>query len=1018
MIFVALLIVFITNAQDNYRAVHWDTENGLSNDLINGILKDANGFLWIATESGLDRFDGNTFKNYFTDTNNTPIQINNAAKKLIEDSLHNIWIGTPKGMSRYDLTADTFSHFFSRPEFKDEAIMPFTATRNLVYCLESFSLITAYDIHTLRKKILMKLIPEDIVFNGMGALYSMFDSASNSVWMLEGSYEKPGGGLYQISLSNGERKHYSWPCYRNIPGHSHWSEAMKYDQKRNCFWINSPDGLMQFTLQDKQFHAVNAMNEVVSLKAYERFVGIDLDRQGRVWLCAAPKGMVVYDPNKQTITFPFSKDSVLQKDVSVANMCIYCDDHNMVWSGFWLSRGIYQLIPYSPTVQEYLADDKAGGLSDNAIFNCVNGNNGTVWMGTISGLNIFDPQKETFTVLQSKDLPGFKGNQIVPAGIDTMAKKIWLHSNAGLFEMDLLTHKCKKIIFKDTGYKIIQQTEVMKPNRYVGYCQYKNDCIIPVYLNQQLCLFVVNSDSAIGHQILPGVPFNYERTSVGFDKYLFLQTPEETTLTYINKNGNWIRMPNAMDSIKSRRIVSCKADSSFWIGSDRHLFHFDKNLKLIHSYAQKDGLPSVDMYSFATDNKGNIWFTTQLYISQLNIATGKITRLTEVDGFTKKSFSPDAGAFNDIYGDVYFLSGLHASQGFAMVKPGNLNLSYPPSRAYIQSIEVNQAIFSFQSSTGNPGNLSLKYFQNNISIKTGVIDYYTKGNNILRYKLEGLNNEWQYAPANYIIRYDGLPNKSYNLLIQASNAAGEFNSPPNILHIKVSPPFWRTWWFYALLFLLVAMVVFELFQFMLKQKMKVFNVRQKLHRDLHDDIGATLSSIKVYSEILQTKAASPVITELIKNNAAEMIDKLEIIAWATNPQHDSFKSFKELVTKQGAAICHAKNINMVIETDGLDDGMIMPGNIRQNLFLICKEGINNVIKHSGASKCSVQFFIKNRRFYLQITDDGKGFIPATKATGSGMKNMQKRTDQLKGTMTIQSEAGKGTILTVNLPTPF
>jgi len=102
-------------------------------------------------------------------------------------------------------------------------------------------------------------------------------------------------------------------------------------------------------------------------------------------------------------------------------------------------------------------------------------------------------------------------------------------------------------------------------------------------------------------------------------------------------------------------------------------------------------LPAFDLCSFAADNNGNIWFTTQRSISQLNVYTGKITRLTEIDGFTKQDFSRGACAFTDVVGDVYFMSGIAGSQGFTRVKPDNLALHYPPANVYIQALEVNQA---------------------------------------------------------------------------------------------------------------------------------------------------------------------------------------------------------------------------------------------------------------------------------------------------------------------------------------
>ena len=160
------------------------------------------------------------------------------------------------------------------------------------------------------------------------------------------------------------------------------------------------------------------------------------------------------------------------------------------------------------------------------------------------------------------------------------------------------------------------------------------------------------------------------------------------------------------------------------------------------------------------------------------------------------------------------------------------------------------------------------------------------------------------------------------------------------------------------------------------------------------------------------------ITGLIKTNAEDMIDKLEVIAWATNPQHDTFKSFKELVLKHGSSLCYAKNIDLNIQCDGLNESMMMPGDVRQNLFLIFKEAINNVIKYSEASTCLIRVFTKDHKFYFMISDNGKGFNGTIQGNGNGWKNMKKRTQELNGIIKIQSDEKKGTLINVSLPYPF
>jgi signal transduction histidine kinase/streptogramin lyase len=1013
--------IFLWGAQENYRAVHWDTEDGLAQSLIGSIIKDANGFLWLSTSDGLSRFDGSTFKNYYGGQKSNKTIFSNDTKKLIEDSLHNIWIGTTNSLSRYDIKADTFTHFFTADNSGDVSILPFAATRNAVLCIEKFARITSYDIHTLKRKILREFVPGDLLQDGMEILYTVFDPASNNVWMLHGEYSKPGGGLYKISLSDGSRKYYEFPCYKNIPNHCHWSEAMCYDRIRNAIWINSPDGLIEFTLSDNQFHQPAAIKALASKKDYDRLVGIDIDKKGRICFAASPVGIIIYDPSNGSVTIPFENDPSLRKEVTAANLCLYCDQDGMIWSSFYTLKGLYQLIPFSQTVKQYMDNAlRSTGMSNNIIINCVNAAKGKIWMGTIDGLNIFDPQTNLCRALYQKNLPGIQGNQIIPAGIDTIHQKAWLHTEKGFFEMDIATGKCRPVIFKDSAFQIIQHPGIIGPLWYGGYCQYKNGCIIPfVYPDGETGIFLVNSDSAVAHEILkfPG-NISFYGTATGNDKYLFLGTLDDYTFTYACENGKWVRVHNALDSIKRKSIIYSKADSSYWLMDERELYHYDENFRLIHKYTREDGLPLQRMDAIMADDIGNIWFTTDHSISHLNVKAGKITTLSARDGFQNQNFSPGGCIIKATNRDLYFMSGIQGTQGFARVMPGKFRETYPPSATYIKSLEVNQNAMSFTTGINNLTSLSLKYFQNNISIESGIVDYYSKGTNNIRFKLEEINNNWQYAPANYTIRYDGLPPGKYKLVMQASNAAGEFNGLEKSLLIQISPPFWKTWWFIALLVIVGILALNALFRFRIRQKMRTLNVRQRLHRDLHDDVGATLSSVKVYSEILQTDSNNAVIIELIKNNAEEMIDKLGVIAWATNPQNDTFKSFKDLLSKTANTLCHAKNISFNLYCDGVQDSMLMPGDVRQHLFLIFKEALNNMIKYSGASACDVRLFITDRKFNFIMKDNGNGFSDTIKGTGNGLKNMQKRSDELNGKMTIDTITGEGTTITLSLPYPF
>jgi hypothetical protein len=167
-----------TRATVAFRAVHWGLEEGLSQGETYFMIKDVNGFLWIGTRYGLNRFDGHTFKVYTHQRNNDKSLIyNSVIGGLIEDSLHNIWVGSDIGLSRYNIRTDDFTNFF--PDTN-----PFWATKNEVLCIERQSLITSYNIHTSQKKVLANLKGFEDPFIGPSATYSIFDSSTNTIWCL------------------------------------------------------------------------------------------------------------------------------------------------------------------------------------------------------------------------------------------------------------------------------------------------------------------------------------------------------------------------------------------------------------------------------------------------------------------------------------------------------------------------------------------------------------------------------------------------------------------------------------------------------------------------------------------------------------------------------------------------------------------------------------------------------------------------------------------------------------------
>ena len=822
---------------DPFRAIHWGLDEGISQGEVYSMIKDHNGFLWMGTAFGLNRFDGATFKKYFADRNkkNTTI-IGNEIHGLIEDSLHNIWIGTNNGLSSYDVNVDSFRNFPSA--VSGLSIIPFWATETEVFCMDyPASQISAFDIRSLKKRRLATISETDTVNFGISDQNAIYDPVSKSIWLVKGFRIWAGGGLLQISLKDGKRTAFTWPCYLNRAGHSHYSEGMRYDRNRHSIWINSPDGLVEFSLSDRKFHPIEIFNDLLKQKGFQQSAGIDLGTDGRIWLGAFPKGILIYNPKDNSVAIPFPNDSTEQNTVSYENVCIYCDKNGMIWTGSFSNKGIYQLIPFSPAVRHYMVASKTKAVSSNKVVEMLYAGQGKLWLGMEPyGIDILDAHNNTLEKLPIKDLALIKNKKygyILPLKADTLRKKAWIASD-GVFEMDLITKKCTPAFFENgNGDRIPLNGKLSnKPFNCVPWV-YKNSCMVIASFADRQSLLMIDRADSVAKEILSFPSETIDRFSffTDDDHLLFLKRDNApTNLTFTNSSGKWLPMPNPFDSISWDRIYWNKHDQSYWIIAETQLLHYDKNFHLKRGYTQQNGLPGIRIFNLIADRRGNIWFNTDRSLHQLNTRAGTVMRLSDKDGFLPHDFS-DSHFTMDDDGDIYFVS---VDNGFYRINPDKFVSAN--STVYLESLEINQRPFALPASANNVRQLSLRYFENKITIETGIIDYYSRGKSAIRYRLDigQRKADWQYAPAYYTIRYEGLSPGDYRLVIQAANASNEFVGVEKQLLIHISPAFWNTWWFRIMTTLGLVGIIYLFMRMRLQQKFRLQLERSEKEKQMAD----------------------------------------------------------------------------------------------------------------------------------------------------------------------------------------
>jgi streptogramin lyase len=537
---------------------------------------------------------------------------------------------------------------------------------------------------------------------------SFFEKNSNSIWML--STDEQYGRLKQVFL-DGRVLYYAWPCYNKVT-HNHTgdvvfqprhnAEDMVYDPKRNSVWINSGEGLLRFSLSDKQFHRIGALSKLTNLKNDDRGVGIDLDRDGRVWVGTYTMGIFIYDPEADQVR-PLFTDPDVQQKVGAENLHIYCDPAGITWISNWNGKGLYELLPINPLVKRYNANpSKKDSLSSGMITTIVRGPQGKLWIGTADGLNIFDPIREKFEVLRAKDLPGLKGTAIIPLYIDTLHHTAWLNAGSQdtfekyfgmqMYEMDLRTMQCRPVVFK-IGTKQLDRFVIS----HTLIRPYEDGIIFPE--EKSRTVFELKRGNLVANPLFPAKSQGgYGGMVVVEDRYIFIQNGGPLpNSTYEKIDGKWTKIPSPLDSLLWGSALYSAKDKTYWVSSRDELIHYDKDFAKIRSYKRREGYHPVAL-NMEFDDEGNIWLISETKkISRVNIATGVITTLSEKDGHREQDNYWFAPLTKDAGGNLYLGIGWKTGVG----DPNwGLDRIYPEryaatnkARIYLSALAINQKPF-------------------------------------------------------------------------------------------------------------------------------------------------------------------------------------------------------------------------------------------------------------------------------------------------------------------------------------
>ncbi len=430
-------------------------------------------------------------------------------------------------------------------------------------------------------------------------------------------------------------------------------------------------------------------------------------------------------------------------------------------------------------------------------------------------------------------------------------------------------------------------------------------------------------------------------------------------------------------------------------------------------YKMSDGLASNAILSIAEDRMNRFYVATARGLNYVDFDTGSVKRFTSIDGLANDQVDI---VFRDSSGAFWF----GTSTGVSRLLPQTEAERVPPP-IFINGIKV----------VGEPQHISevgetdLRGFQlspnqNHIEIDFGSL-FFAPGDLIrYQYKLEGADADWQPLTFQRSVNYANLKPGSYHFSVRAVNSEGSVSSQPATLEFRVIAPVWQRWWFIMLAAVALGLTVYGGHRYRVARLVELARVRTRIATDLHDEIGSNLSLMAIVSDVAN-KRAGPRDSQmsewlsLIAGTSRETMDAMSDIVWVINPDKDRLLDLTLRMRRLADDIFTARNIAFQLSAPGNEADVKLGADTRHEVFMIFKESINNIVRHSECTRAEVEFKVEQGRLVLKLSDNGKGFDPASAGDGNGLSGMRRRAKNLGGELVLISSPGIGTTVILQAP---
>lgn len=454
-----------------------------------------------------------------------------------------------------------------------------------------------------------------------------------------------------------------------------------------------------------------------------------------------------------------------------------------------------------------------------------------------------------------------------------------------------------------------------------------------------------------------------------------------------------------------------------------------------HCFDGEDGLPDSRLTCVVSDGRGHVWCGSLggiiraerkelLAYSRNAVRSVKWLRLDHTDGLSSREciggYQPAGWLAQD--GSLWFPTGA----GIARVRPELVDRPAVTPPIFLQSSRVNGVL---QNAPGNapltpaPGRARLEFRYVGLGFSAPEKITY-------RVRLAGLDDTWRELGNQRVAAFEAVPPGKYTFEVIAVNGDGLRSLTPASVAILIKPRFWETAWFYLSLggFALLVAVATGWGGARMKmnsriQILKIRNAREsersRIARDLHDDLGASLTEISILAalaaEDANTTPLQPALNQL-SVKAKHVVGSLDEIVWAVNPREDTLRSLVDYIAAFAREFLDIAGIPLRLDVARGIPERALATSRRHGIFLAARESLNNIVKHSGATEALLQISVADNLLEIRIEDNGCGFeLEYASSTGNGIGNLTQRMEEAGGTCRVETARRRGTTVFLTLP---